>query len=122
MSRTILVVDDSQTMLQTISIILEREGYTIITAMNGLEALDILNGDTRFNLIFTDMNMPKMDGITLTREIKKLDRHRFVPIIFITTEHNIGKKEEAKEAGATGWITKPFSPAQLIDVVKKLSP
>ena len=110
MPRTILVVDDSRTMLQTITLVLEKEGNKIVTASDGTEALNILNGNTSVNLIITDVNMPNMDGITLTREIKKIARRRFAPIIILTTESHRAKKDEGKAAGATGWIVKPFRP------------
>lgn len=122
MAKTILAVDDSATMLMTISMSLEKEGYVVKTAGNGVEALQVLNNGGKFNAIVTDVNMPQMDGITLTSEIRKLPAYKFVPIIVVTTESQLGKKEEGKKAGATGWIVKPFKPDQLVAVMRKVCP
>jgi len=122
MNKTILAVDDSATMLQTISIVLQNEGYKVTTAKDGVDALGKLKGGVRFNVIITDVNMPNMDGLTLTKELRKLSQCKFTPIIVVTTESQTSKKEEGKAAGATGWIIKPFKPDQLLAVVKKVSP
>lgn len=122
MSKTILAVDDSVTMLQTISLSLEKEGYKVITAIDGVDALSVLKGGEKFDVIITDVNMPNMDGITLTAEIRKLEPYKFTPIIVLTTESQVGKKEDGKQAGATGWIVKPFKPEQLVSVVRRVSP
>lgn len=122
MSRTILAVDDSPTMLQTISIALENAGHTVVTAKNGVEALEKLKGNEKFHAIITDVNMPVMDGITLTGEIRKLPSRKFTPVIILTTESQMQKKDEGKKAGATGWIVKPFKPEQLVEVIKKVCP
>ena len=122
MAKTILAVDDSATMLMTISMSLEKEGYVVKTAGNGVEALQVLNNGGKFNAIVTDVNMPQMDGITLTAEIRKLPAYKLVPIIVVTTESQLGKKEEGKKAGATGWIVKPFKPDQLVAVMRKVCP
>lgn len=122
MSKTILAVDDSVTMLQTISLALEKEGFKVVTAKDGMDALNVLNKGEKFHVIITDVNMPNMDGITLTAEIRKLNQHKFTPIIILTTESQAGKKDEGKQAGATGWIVKPFKPEQLIAVVRRVSP
>ncbi len=122
MSKTILAVDDSVTMLQTISLALEKEGYKVITAIDGVDALNVLKGGEKFDVIITDVNMPNMDGITLTAEIRKLEQYKFTPIIVLTTESQVGKKEDGKQAGATGWIVKPFKPEQLVSVVRRVSP
>lgn len=122
MSKTILAVDDSVTMLQTISLSLEKEGYKVITASDGVDGLNVLKGGEKFDVIITDVNMPNMDGITLTAEIRKLEQYKFTPIIVLTTESQVGKKEDGKQAGATGWIVKPFKPEQLVSVVRRVSP
>lgn len=121
MAKSILVVDDSVTMRQTIATALEKEGYNVSLANDGMDALHKLSGG-RFHVIITDINMPNMDGITLIQEIRKLPAHRFTPIIVLTTESQPEKKEEGKSAGATGWIVKPFKPEQLVAVVKKVCP
>lgn len=122
MSKTILAVDDSATMLQTISIALENAGHSVMTAKNGAEALERLKGDDKFHAIISDVNMPIIDGITLTGEIRKLPNRRFTPVIILTTESQMQKKEEGKKAGATGWIVKPFKPEHLVEVIKKVCP
>ncbi|MDT8317662.1 MAG: response regulator [bacterium] len=122
MSKTILAVDDSVTMLQTISLSLEKEGYKVITASDGVEGLNVLKAGEKFDVIITDVNMPNMDGIALTAEIRKLEKYKFTPIIVLTTESQVGKKEDGKQAGATGWIVKPFKPEQLVSVVRRVSP
>ena len=122
MSKTILAVDDSITMLQTITLSLEKEGFKVVTASDGNDALNVLKGGEKFNVIITDVNMPNMDGIALTAEIRKLEAYKFTPIIVLTTESQAGKKDEGKQAGATGWIVKPFKPEQLVAVVRRVSP
>lgn len=121
MAKSILAVDDSVTMRQTIATALEKEGYVIALASDGVEALKKLDGG-RFHVIITDINMPNMDGIRLIQEIRNLPAHRFTPIIVLTTESQPEKKEAGKNAGATGWIVKPFKPEQLIAVVRKVCP
>lgn len=122
MSKTILAVDDSATMLQTMSLVLEREGYQVLTACDGVDGLKKLEGGDRVSVIITDLNMPNMDGITFTQEVRKLPKYKFVPIIMVTTESAGVKKDAGKAAGATGWIVKPFQPEQLISVIKKVCP
>ena len=122
MSKVVLTVDDSATMLQTISLVLEREGYKVVTACDGVDGLKKLASGERFNVIITDLNMPNMDGITFTQEVRKLSKYKFIPVIMVTTESSGGKKDAGKAAGATGWIVKPFQPEQLIAVIKKVCP
>ncbi|MBI5756148.1 MAG: response regulator [Nitrospirae bacterium] len=121
MLKNILAVDDSVTMRQTIATTLEKEGYSVTLANDGVDALGKLNGD-RYHVIITDINMPNMDGIRLILEVRKLPAHKFTPVIVLTTESQPEKKEQGKSAGATGWIVKPFKPEQLIAVVKKVCP
>lgn len=122
MAKKILAVDDSATMLQTISIALEGIGYEVVTALNGAEGVEVLNGGDKFSAVITDLNMPKMDGISFIAEARKIATCKFVPIIVLTTESQMQKKDQAKKAGATGWIVKPFKPEQLVTVIKKLCP
>lgn len=122
MGKSILAVDDSATMLMTISMTLEKEGYSVKTANDGVEAIQVLNSGQKFHAVLTDLNMPRMDGITLTSEIRKLPAYKFTPIIMVTTESQQQKKEEGRRAGATGWIIKPFKPDQLISVLRKVCP
>ena len=121
MSKNILAVYDSVTMRQTISTTLEKEGYSVTLANDGMDAISKLDGN-KYHVIVTDINMPNMDGIRLIQEVRKLASHKFTPIIVLTTESQPEKKEEGKNAGATGWIIKPFKPEQLIAVVKKVCP
>lgn len=121
MAKSILAVDDSVTMRQTIATTLEKEGYNVTLANDGMDALTKLNGG-KFQVIITDINMPNMDGIGLIKEVRNLAAHKFTPIIVLTTESQPAKKEEGKNAGATGWIIKPFKPEQLVAVVKKVCP
>ena len=94
-------------------------GHTVVSAIDGQDALDRAK-EQKFDLVLTDVNMPLMDGITLTRELRALPAYRFVPILMLTTEAGQDRKLEGKAAGATGWIVKPFNPDQLIAVVKKV--
>ena len=122
MSKTILAVDDSISMLQTLSLTLEKEGYKVVTAEDGMQGLERLEGDEKFHLIITDIHMPNMDGITFTKKIRGNTKYKFTPIIILTSENQMEKKKEGKAAGATGWIIKPFQPNQFISVVRKVCP
>lgn len=119
MAKKILCVDDSASIRQLVGLTLTTAGYSVIEAGDGQEALGKVQA-TDVNLIVTDLNMPTMDGLTMIRKLRQLPSCRGVPIIFLTTESSDDKKREAKEAGATGWITKPFRQEQLLAVVKKL--
>jgi two-component system chemotaxis response regulator CheY len=119
MAKTILIVDDSASMRQVISIALKDAGYELIEAADGNEALKKLDG-TKIHLIISDINMPNMDGISFVREVKQNPKYKFTPIIMLTTEVNQAKKDAAKEAGAKAWVTKPFQPKTLLDAVSKL--
>lgn len=119
MAKNILVVDDSSAIRQSVSFILEQAGYQVTQATDGADALSRLNG-VQFNLILTDVNMPSMDGITLTRKVRENAQYKFTPIVVLTTESQATKMEEGKAAGATGWIVKPFDAEKLLAVVKKL--
>jgi len=120
MAKQILVIDDSSAIRQSISFILEQAGYTVVQAPDGLAGLNQAGFDT-YDLIITDVNMPNMDGITFVRKVRELEKHKFTPIIVLTTENQGTKMEEGKAAGATGWIVKPFDSDKLLGVVKKLT-
>ncbi len=120
MSEKILAVDDSTVVLTAISLVLEAHGYKVETARDGVEALEALSKNGSYKAIITDVNMPNMDGVTLTGEIRKLPDYSFTPIIILTTESQAQKKEEGKKAGATGWLVKPIKPDQLISVIRKI--
>ena len=115
----ILAVDDSASMRQMVSFTLKGEGYEVTEANDGQAALDIAKGK-KFDLVLTDVNMPRMDGITLAKELRGLPNFTFTPILMLTTEAGGDKKQEGKAAGATGWIVKPFNPEQLLATVKKV--
>jgi two-component system chemotaxis response regulator CheY len=117
--RTIMTVDDSASLRQMVSVVLRGGGYAVIEAKDGLDALAQLQA-RELSLILTDINMPRMDGIELTRQLRAMPQHKFVPIVLLTTESHPEKKQEGKAAGATGWIVKPFTPDQLLAVVKKV--
>lgn len=117
--KKILAVDDSVSIRKSISFILGQEGYEVIEAEDGKIALEKAQGD-KFNLVITDINMPNMDGIELTKQLRATEDYKFTPIIALTTENQASKMEEGKAAGATGWIVKPFTSEKLIAVVKKI--
>ena len=119
MSRIILTVDDSKSVRQMVSFTLQQAGYEVLEAEDGADALRKLNGG-KVNVVITDLNMPNMNGIELTRALRADANHKFVPIVLLTTESQDAKKLEGKAAGATGWIVKPFKPEQLLAVVKKV--
>ncbi len=119
MAKTILVVDDSASLRQVVSIALKGGGYDVIEACDGKDGLDKLNG-RKINLIISDVNMPVMDGITFVKEVKRLPTHKFTPIIMLTTESQEAKKLEGQAAGAKAWVVKPFKPEQMLAAVAKL--
>lgn len=119
MSKSLLVVDDSSTMRLMLQGAFEGEDLNITLAEDGLDALNKAKAGLVPDLVLTDVNMPNMDGITLTRELKQLPEYKDVPIIIVTTESDPAKKTEGKEAGAMGWIVKPFDDAKLKAVVLK---
>lgn len=123
MSRNILIVDDSVTLRASVKFALTEAGYGVEEAINGKDALqklqDLRAQGAQISLILSDVNMPEMDGLTFTKEVKKSISFRFIPVLILTTESQESKKMEGKNAGAAGWLVKPFSNAQLVDVVRK---
>lgn len=115
---TILVVDDSTSMRQMVHAILKGSGYDVIEALDGQDALNKALG-SKFDLVITDLNMPLLDGIALTRELRSLPDYKCIPILLLTTESTAEIKKLGKTAGATGWLVKPFNPQQLLNAVKK---
>ena len=121
MKYSVLTVDDSLSIRHMVRFTLEKENYEVIEAADGVQALDSLR--TREpDLIITDINMPRLNGIQLIERIKQNPRLRYLPIIVLTTESQRNLKDQAKAAGATGWIVKPFKPEQLVRVVKRFTP
>jgi two-component system, chemotaxis family, chemotaxis protein CheY len=119
MTASILTVDDSPSLRMAIRIALTGAGYAVTEAGDGVEGLNKAKG-SRFDLIITDLNMPNMDGLTMIRELRKDPAQCGTPILFLTTESDDSVKAEAKAAGATGWLVKPFVPEQLIKVSRKV--
>ena len=118
--KTIFLVDDSATMVMSLKISLEISGFKVETAADGEQALARIKNGLKPDLMITDINMPKMDGITLIREVRKV--LRFTPILTLTTESQQAKRDEAKKLGATGWIVKPVAGPELIKVIKQVLP
>ena len=116
---TILTVDDSPSVRQMIKLVLGPAGHTVVEAGDGSEGLTKAKAQG-FDLVITDLNMPVMNGLEMIRGLRALPSFTGVPIVFLTTESDDGVKQQAKAAGATGWITKPFKPEQLLAVVSKL--
>ena len=119
MAKTILIVDDSASMRQVVSIALKGAGYVVIEGRDGRDALTKLTGQ-KVHLIISDVNMPNMDGISFVKAVKQLPAYRFTPIIMLTTESDSAKMNEGRAAGARACVVKPFQPDQLIDAVQRL--
>ena len=119
MDKTILVVDDSQSLRNLVKLILEEEGFRILLAENGKEALDKMASE-EIQLLVTDLHMPVMDGMALVKNVRGLKEYKYMPILILTTETNSQIKIKAKDLGATGWITKPFDNEKLIKVIKRV--
>jgi two-component system chemotaxis response regulator CheY len=118
MSKVILTVDDSASMRQMVSFTLRGAAYEVAEAVDGQDAFAKLS--EKIHLIITDLNMPRMDGIELIKQVRTNSKHRYVPILVLSTESQAAKKQEAKAAGATGWIVKPFRPDQLLAAVQRV--
>lgn len=123
MSAKILVVDDSRTVRASVKYTLTREGYEVILAEDGKDGFEKLeecfNTKNRPSLIFSDINMPNIDGLTFIKNIKANSKYKFIPVIVLTTESQQEMILKGKEVGAAGWLIKPFQPEQLVNVVKK---
>lgn len=119
MPKHILIVDDSSSMRQMVGFTLRGAGYDVTEAVDGEDALAKLGG-LAADLIVTDLNMPRLDGLGLIRAVRASATGRFTPIVMLTTESEDAKKQEGRAAGATGWIVKPFKPEQLVAVAKKV--
>jgi len=117
--RTILTVDDSPSIRMMVSFTLKEKGYRVIEAQDGKEGLARMK-EENVDMVITDLNMPNLDGIGLIRGIRANPISKFTPIIMLTTESQDTRKQEGRQAGASGWIVKPFRPEQLLAVVKKV--
>ncbi len=116
--KKIFLVDDSTTILMSMSAILAKAGYETDQAASAGEGLTKLKSGLKPDLLITDLNMPGMNGIEFIQEIRKLPSHRFMPILFLTTESQQSKRDEAKAAGASGWLVKPVNAEQLVSTIK----
>lgn len=120
MAKTILIADDSASVRDLVSFTLENAGYKVLVGIDGQDALKFFNGNEMIDLVITDLHMPHVDGISLIKEIRAKNNYQFTPILLLTTESHATKKQDAKEAGATGWIVKPFIQERLLEVVQKV--
>ena len=121
MTKKIITVDDSKTMRDMVAFTMRQAGFEVLEAADGRNALSVL-GQSKVDCVITDLNMPVMDGIQLIRELRAHPVHRSTPILMLTTESDPGKKEAGKQAGATGWLVKPFHPEKLVQTVQKVCP
>ncbi len=119
MARLIMTVDDSASMREMVRATLTSAGYEVVEAVDGQEALDYAR-ENPCDLVISDVNMPRMDGITLVHELRSLPHYRLTPLLLLTTESSQEKKLEGKRAGATGWIVKPFNPDQLLATMARV--
>ncbi len=120
MTRTILIVDDSNSLRTVVRLALQRAGFSVIEASDGQQALTALESAGKVHLVVSDVNMPNMDGITLLTHLKQHPRHKYLPVVMLTTEGQDETKARGRAAGAKAWIVKPFNPPQLLDAVSKL--
>ena len=116
---SILAVDDSASMRQMVSFTLKNSGYDVIEAVDGMDGLDKAKAKS-VNLVLTDQNMPRMDGLTLIKNLRGMSQYKTTPILMLTTEASDTMKQQGRAAGATGWLVKPFDPQKLMDVVRKV--
>ncbi len=119
MGRTIMIIDDSASIRQVVSLALTKAGYEVVEAEDGQDALNKLQ-NIKVNLIICDVNMPNMDGLTFLKNLKQLSNHKFTPVIMLTTESQQSLKMEGKMAGAKAWMVKPFKPEQMLEAISKL--
>jgi two-component system chemotaxis response regulator CheY len=119
MAKTVLCVDDSASIRQMVGFTLKSAGYEVVEAVDGMDGLDKAKA-RQVNLVLTDQNMPRMDGLTLIKSLRALPNYKSAPILMLTTESSEAMKSQGRAAGATGWLVKPFDPQKLIEVVKKV--
>lgn len=121
MAKTILAVDDSASIRQMVSFTLKSAGYDVVEAVDGMDGLEKAKSRS-VNLVLTDQNMPRMDGLTLIKNLRGMPQYASVPILMLTTESSDAMKSQGRAAGATGWLVKPFDPRKLVDVIRKVLP
>lgn len=117
--QSILAVDDSPSMRKMVAFTLSGAGYRVVEAVDGLDALDKAEAQN-IDLVLADQNMPRLDGIGLTKKLREHPRFKNVPILILTTESSDQMKQAGRAAGATGWLVKPFDPTRLIEVIQKV--
>jgi two-component system chemotaxis response regulator CheY len=122
MAKSIFLVDDSATMLMSVRSNLEIAGFAVETAADGMQALAKLGGGYKPDLMITDINMPRMDGLELIRRVRALPGYRFMPILTLTTETQQARRDEGRQAGATGWLVKPVGGGDLLKIVRQVLP
>ncbi|MEO6376504.1 MAG: response regulator [Caulobacteraceae bacterium] len=121
MPKTVLTVDDSVTIRTMLQCALADAGYTVVQAFDGQDGLDQLEGGGTPDVIITDINMPRLDGFGFIEQVRKQPKFRGTPILVLTTENDDVRKDRARQAGATGWIVKPFDPARLVDAIRRVT-
>ena len=121
MPKTVLTVDDSVTIRTMLQCALADAGYTVVQAFDGQDGLEQLDGGGVPDVIITDINMPRLDGFGFIEQVRKQPRFRGTPILVLTTENDDVRKDRARQAGATGWIVKPFDPARLVDAIRRVT-
>ncbi len=119
MKKNILILDDSESIREVVIFTLEKSGHNVYAAVDGVDALKYLDG-RELDLIITDLYMPNMNGLEFIKEVRNTEKYKYTPILYLTTESQQDKKQEAKKAGATGWIVKPFMPEKLLAAINKI--
>jgi two-component system chemotaxis response regulator CheY len=122
MGKTILTVDDSRTMRDMLRLALSGAGHTVIQADDGVHGVEVLEKAGAVDVIITDINMPRMDGYGFIEHVRRASNNKMTPILVLTTESEPAKKMRARDAGATGWIVKPFDPEKLLAAIRRVSP
>ena len=120
MTKTILTIDDSRTMRDMLMMALVEAGYNVIQAVVGIDGLETLSAEGA-DVIITDINMPRLDGFGVIEGVRADPNHRATPVLVLTTESDAVKKQRARDAGATGWIVKPFDPVKLVEAVRRVA-
>jgi two-component system chemotaxis response regulator CheY len=119
MPKQILIVDDSESIREVLAFSLENAGYEVMVACDGRDALQYFNGRT-IDLLLTDYHMPNLNGLELIMKVRQLESYKFMPILVLTTENQLKMMKEARDSGATGWLTKPFNTEKLLQTLRKV--
>jgi len=119
MLKQILIVDDSESIREVLAFSIANAGYEVLVACDGLDALKYFDGRT-IDLLLTDYHMPKLNGLELILKVRQLEPYKFLPILVLTTENQLKIMKEARECGATGWLTKPFNTEKLLQTLRKV--